>query len=83
MEGANRMRGGKYADRGNTLLLAPLGPEDEFYLGLFIFAAFWALFSGAVVLLSIHELAQRSAWRWAMSLAAASLVMAYCFWKLL
>ena len=80
------MRGSRYADyadRGNTLLLAPLGPEEEFFLGLFIFAAFWALFSGAVVLLSIHELARRSAWRWAMSLAAASLVIAYCFWKLL
>ena len=76
------MRGGRYADRGNTLLLAPLGPEDEVFLGLFIIAAFWALFSGAVVLLNIHEMAQRSAWRWAMSLAA-SLVMAYCFWKLL
>ena len=83
MERANRIRGGKYADRGNTLLLAPLGPEDEVFLGLFIIAAFWALFSGAVVLLNIHEMAQRSAWRWAMSLAAASLVMAYCFWKLL
>jgi hypothetical protein len=77
------MRGGRYADRGNTLLLAPLGPEDEVFLGLFIIAAFWALFSGAVVLLNIHEMAQRSAWRWAMSLAAASLVMAYCLWKLL
>jgi hypothetical protein len=77
------MRGGKYADRRNTLFLALLGPEDEVFLGLFILAAFWALFSGAVVLLSIHEMAQRSAWRWAMSLAAASLVMAYCFWKLL
>jgi uncharacterized membrane protein len=83
VEGANGMRGGKYADRGNTFLLATLGPEDEIFLGLFIFAAFWALFSGAVVLLSIHEMAQRSAWRWAMSLAAASLVMAYCFWKVL
>jgi hypothetical protein len=77
------MRGGRYADRRNTLFLAPLEPEDEVFLGLFILAAFWALFSGAVVLLSIHEMAQRSAWRWAMSLAAASLVMAYCFWKLL
>jgi hypothetical protein len=77
------MRGGRYADRGNTLLLAPLGPEDEVFLGLFIIAAFWALFSGAVVLLNIHEMAQKSDWRWAMSLAASSLVMAYCFWKLL
>jgi uncharacterized membrane protein len=57
--------------------------EDETYLGLLIIAAFWALFSGAVVLLSIHEMAQRSAWRWATSLVVASLVMAYCFWKLL
>ena len=77
------MRGGRFADRGNTLLLATLGPEDEFFLGLFIIVAFWALFSGAVVLLSIHEMAQRSAWRWVTSLAAASVVMAYCFWKLL
>jgi uncharacterized membrane protein len=77
------MRGGKYTDRGNTLLIATLGPEDEFFLGLFIFAAFWALFSGAVVFLSIHEMAQKSAWRWATSLAVAALVMAYCFWKLL
>jgi hypothetical protein len=36
-----------------------------------------------VVLLNIHEMAQRSAWRWATSLVVASLVMAYCFWKLL
>ena len=77
------MRGGRYADCGNTLLLAPLGPEDEVFLGLFIIAAFWELFSGAVVLLSIHEMAQRSAWRWATSLVVASLVMAHCFWKLL
>jgi hypothetical protein len=46
---ANRMRGGKYTDRGNTFLLATLGPEDEIFLGLFIIAACWALFSGAVV----------------------------------
>ena len=77
------MSGGNYTDCGNTFLLATLEPEDEIFLGLFIFAAFWALFSGAVVLLSIHEMAQRSAWRWATSLAAAALVMAYCFWKLL
>jgi hypothetical protein len=77
------MSGGNYAARGNTFLLATSGPEDEIFLGLFIIVAFWALFSGAVVLLSIHEMAQRSAWRWATSLAAASLVMAYCFSKLL
>ena len=77
------MSGGNYAARGNTFLLTTLEPEDEIFLGLFIIVAFWALFSGAVVLLSIHEMAQRSAWRWATSLAAASLVIAYCFWKLL
>jgi hypothetical protein len=77
------MSGGNYTDRGNTFLPATLEPKDEIFLGLFIIAAFWALFSGAVVLLNIHEMAHRSAWRWAMSLAVASLVMAYCFWKLL
>jgi hypothetical protein len=77
------MRGGNYTSRGNTFLPATLEPEDELFLGLFIIAAFWALFSGAVVLLSIHIMAQRSAWRWATSLVAAALVMAYCFWKLL
>jgi hypothetical protein len=80
---AKRMSGGNYTARGNTFLLATSGPEDEIFLGLFIIAAFWALFSGAVVLLSIHEMAQRSAWRWATSLVVASLVMPYCFWKVL
>jgi hypothetical protein len=51
------MSGGNYTARGNTFLLATSGPEDEILLGLFIIAAFWALFSGAVVLLSIHEMA--------------------------
>jgi hypothetical protein len=46
---ANGMSGGNYAARGNTFLLATSGPEDEIFLGLFIIAAFWALFSGAVV----------------------------------
>jgi uncharacterized membrane protein len=77
------MSGGNYTARGNTFLLATSGPEDEIFLGLFIIAAFWALFSGAVVLLNIHEMAQRSAWRWATSLVVASLVMAYCLWKVL
>ena len=51
---ANGMSGGNYTARGNTFLLATSGPEDEIFLGLFIIAAFWELFSGAVVLLSIH-----------------------------
>jgi hypothetical protein len=77
------MSGGNYTDRGNIFLLTTLEPEDEIFLGIFIITAFWALFSGAVVLQSIQEMAQRSAWRWVTSLAAASVVMAYCFWKLL
>jgi hypothetical protein len=77
------MSGGNYTARGNTFLLATSGPEDEIFLGLFIIAAFWALFRGAVVLLSTHEMAQRSAWLWATSLVVASLVMAYCLWKVL
>ena len=83
MAEAIRMSGGNYTARGNTFLLATSGPEDEIFLGLFIIAAFWALFSGAVVLLSIHEMAERWAWRWAMSLVVTSLVMDYCFWMLL
>jgi hypothetical protein len=55
------MNGGNYTDRGNTFLPATLEPKDEIFLGLFIIAAFRALFSGAVVLLNIHEMAQRSA----------------------
>jgi hypothetical protein len=51
---AIRMSGGKYADRGNICLPATMEPKDEIFLGLFIIAAFWALFSGAVVLLNIH-----------------------------
>jgi hypothetical protein len=43
------MSGGNYTAGGNTFLLATSGPEDEIFLGLFIIAAFRALFSGAVV----------------------------------
>jgi uncharacterized membrane protein len=78
-----RLRVHKHVDRDNTLLFAAVGPEDEVYLGLLIFAAFWALLSGAVVLLSIHEASQRSAWRWTASLAVASLAAAYSLWRLL
>jgi hypothetical protein len=79
---AGRVRIQKRAERSDTLLFG-VGPEDELYLGLLIIAAFWALFSGAVVLLNIHEGSQRSAWHWAASFAASSLVAAYYFWRLL
>jgi hypothetical protein len=60
-----------------------MNAEQETYVGLFIMAGVWALLSGAVVVLSIREASQRSAWRWAASLAVASLVAAYCLWRLL
>jgi hypothetical protein len=56
---------------------ALVSSEADTYLGLLIFAAFWAFFSAAVVALSEHEGSQKSAVRWAVSMAVASLVMAY------
>jgi hypothetical protein len=73
----------KHTDRDNTLRFAAVGREDEVCLGLLIIAALWALFSGTVVLLSIHEASQRSAWRWTASLAVASLAAAYFLGRLL
>ena len=57
--------------------------EADTYLGLLIIAAFWAFFSAAVVALSEHERSQKSAVRWALSMAVASLAMAYLLWMLL
>ena len=73
-------------DTPNDVVLVPSVPippvalvssEADTYLGLLIMAAFWALFSAAVVALSEREMAQKSAVRWAVSMAVASLVMAY------
>jgi hypothetical protein len=63
--------------------VALVSSEADMYLGLFIFAAFWAFFSAAVVALSEHEMSQKSAVRWAVSMAVASLVMAYFLGMLL
>ena len=57
--------------------VALVSSESETYLGLLILAAFWAFFSAAVVALSEREMSQKSAVRWAVSMAVASLVMAY------
>jgi hypothetical protein len=79
-------------DTLNDIVLVPSVPtlpavivssEADTYLGLLIFAAFWAFFSAAVVALSEHEKEQKSAVRWAVSMAVASLVMAYFLWVLL
>ena len=70
----------------NDIVLVPSVPklpaalvssESETYLGLLIMAAFWAFFSAAVVALSEREMSQKTAVRWAVSMAVASLVMAY------
>ena len=63
--------------------LAMISSEADTYLGLLIIAAFWAVFSAAVVAVSEREMAQKSAVRWAVSMAVASLVMAYFLWILL
>jgi hypothetical protein len=63
--------------------LALVSSESETYLGLLIMAAFWAFFSAAVVALSEREMSQKSAVRWAVSMAVASLVGAYFLWILL
>ena len=62
---------------------AMISSEADTYLGLLIMAAFWAFFSAAVVALSEREMSQKSAVRWAVSMAMASLVMTYCLWILL
>ena len=73
-------------DTPNDVVLVPSVPtppaamissEADTYLGLLIFAAFWAFFSAVVVALSEHDRSQKTAVRWAVSMAVASLVMAY------
>ena len=70
----------------NDVVLVPSVPTPpavivssgaDTHLGLLIMAAFWAFFSAAVVVLSEREMSQKSAVRWAVSMAVASLVMAY------
>ena len=63
--------------------LAMISSEADTYLGLLIIAAFWAFFSAAVVAVSEREMSQKSAVRWAVSMAVASLAMAYFLWMLL
>jgi hypothetical protein len=79
-------------DTPNDVVLVPsvptpqaamLSSEADTYLGLFIMAAFWAFFSAAVVAMSEHEGSQKSAVGWAVSMAVASLGMAYFLWVLL
>ena len=66
-----------------TAPVALVSSESETYLGLLIMAAFWALFSGAVVAVSEHEASQSEALSWVVSFAAATLVAAFCFGMLL
>ena len=67
-----------------TAPAAMISSEADTYLGLLIFAIFWALFSGAVVAVSEHDASsQKSAARWAASFVVASLVGAYFLWMLL
>ena len=63
--------------------VALVSSESETYLGLLILAAFWALFSGAVVALIEREASRSEALSWVASFAAATLVAAFCFGMLL
>ena len=72
----------------NDVVLVPSVPtppvalgssESETYLGLLIMAAFWALFSGAVVAVIEREASRSEALSWVVSFAAATLVAACCF----
>src|SRR5215207_8132066 len=71
------------SDAAQAAEFDPRSPESETYLGLLIMAAFWAVFSGAVVAVSEREASQREALGWVASFAAASLVAALCFGLLL
>ena len=68
-----------------TPLAAIVSSESETYLGLLIMAAFWAIFSGSVVVIIEREgeASHREALGWAASFVAASLVSALCFRALL
>jgi hypothetical protein len=66
-----------------TPLAAMVSAESETYLGLLIMAAFWAFFSGAVVVLIEREASRREALSWAVSFVAGTLVAAFCFGMLL
>ena len=63
--------------------VALVSSESDAYIGLLIFAIFWAFFSGVVVAVSEHDAKQKSAVRWAASFVVASLVGAYFLWMLL
>jgi hypothetical protein len=67
----------------STPLTAMVSPESETYVGLLIFAAFWALFSGAVVAVGESEASRREALGWVASFVVATLVAAYFFGMLL
>ena len=57
--------------------------DSDTWVGLLIFAASWALFSGACVVASTHAWELRAAWFWATSFGTTSLAAAYCFGRLL
>jgi hypothetical protein len=60
-----------------------LSSSEETYLGIFVIAFCWALFSGACVVASVQARQHTSSWARASSLLASSLVAAYCFGRLL
>jgi hypothetical protein len=60
-----------------------LSAAEEIWLALFVMIFFWALFSGACVVASVQARQRTASWVRASSLLASSLVVAYCFGRLL
>lgn len=54
-----------------------------YYLAVLTFAVLWSVLSAAMLLGSVYEQNNGSAWFWAASFAAFTLGAAYCFGKLL
>jgi hypothetical protein len=57
--------------------------DSDPWVGLLIFATFWALFSGACVFAATHSRELRAASFWGSSFGTASVAAAYCFGRLL
>jgi hypothetical protein len=60
-----------------------MSTQEEVYLGLLVITIFWALFSGACVVVSSQAGQRTASGVWASSFGATSLVAAYCFGMLL
>ena len=63
--------------------LVALSAAEASYVGIFVIAFFWPLFSGACVVANAHARERQASGVWASSFLVSSLVAAYCFGRLL